>query len=268
MVTNAVSPPASSSTIDPNPPPVMDFLIRKPQAFCYWFIPDQESQLNKTDTILGRSPLSSLGTSKANCNQDLSHGDLSHSNILVADESDIRLCDLSSFVQYVYPGRQMLSFLNNSSDTQLDTPQIFAAKESIVEDVRNLLIAFSYEPFDTQASYDLTIGFYELIVRKGKPVIRALAKLIREQQLSDNLICEALVSIGRLQDANTKSDRFELLANLLSHHVPIVREGATVGLSFMDDKKAIPYLRKAFTLETVRTLKGNIAIAIKDLETP
>jgi len=267
VVANAVSPPDSSSTIDPNPPPVMDFLIRKPPAFCYWFIPDQEGQVNKTNASSGWSPLSSLGTSKANRNRDMELSALSHSNILVADAPDIRICDPSFFIQYVYLGRQMLSFLNNSSDTQLDTPQIFAAKESIVEDVRNLLIAFSYEPFDTQGSYDLTKGFYELIAIKGKPVIRALAKLIREQQLSDNLICEALISIGRLQDDDTKSDRFELLASLLSHHVPIVRDGVVAGLSFLDDRKAIPYLRRALTFENVRTLRGNIEIAIKDLET-
>ncbi|MFC1981340.1 HEAT repeat domain-containing protein, partial [Chloroflexota bacterium] len=111
-------------------------------------------------------------------------------------------------------------------------------------------------------------AFEELINRHGRPIIRALRVLINRQELNNSLIYEGLVSIGRLQNSNTESDRFELLVGLLDHHAPIVRDGAIMGLSFMDNKKAIPYLRKTLTKETVRALRENIEVAISDLETP
>ena len=264
-----MNPPVSSSTIDTNPPTAIDFLNRKQQGFCYFVVSNQGQKATEITTPSEESTLTSTWIFKTALSRSFIHADIRPENVLIGYTlPDIRFCDFASPVLHTNAGQTVFGYLTKRTDTHhLDTPQITRATDPVEQDVRALLVSSHYETFDTQASYDLTDAFAELIDRSSKQVIRALTGLINRQELNSNLICEALVSIGRLQDENTKSDRFDLLVTLLDHPAPIVRDGAIMGLSFMDNTKAIPYLRRSLMKETVRTLKGNIEIAIKDLET-
>lgn len=260
--------PAISSTLDANPPAFIDFLNRKQHGFCYFVVTNKEQQATNLTPLPEESPWASLWGFNIPPSQPL-YADIHPANLLKGSSLDVPLCHFISSVWYTDADQVVFGYVAESADTHpLGPPQIIPAFGPFEQAVRTLLIFSNYEAFDTQTSYDLTHAFAELINRNGRPIIRALRVLINHQELNNRLICEALVSVGRLQNSDTESDRFELLIGLLDHHAPIVRDGAIMGLSFMDNKKAIPYLRKSLTKETVRTLRENIEVAIRDLETP
>jgi hypothetical protein len=73
--------------------------------------------------------------------------------------------------------------------------------------------------------------------------------------------------LGRIEDEITKYERYELLIRSIVSESAIIRDGAVSGLSFLDDKRAIPQLRMLLESETAPILKNNIKVAIKCLET-
>lgn len=188
---------------------------------------------------------------------------------MITDSSNERVCRFFNvLVGQFKPSRILTQLYNERSDTYpTDIIPIPSVDEPIELKLRNLFSSFDYEDFDIDIAYYLTNALTNLIKENGKPVIRIITKLIVQHEINDNIICETLKAIGRLDDENTKSDRFELLMKLLRDDSAIIRDGAVAGLSFFDDKKALAQLYILLEKETMPILKENIRVAITDLET-
>jgi len=63
-----------------------------------------------------------------------------------------------------------------------------------------------------------------------------------------------------------KEGRFVLLISHLWHKSAIVRDAASVGLSFMNDQRAITQLRMAIESETVPSLREDMECVADQLE--
>lgn len=262
MVLKTISP-ASSSTVDPTPPARITTLENH-EPFCFFAVPYQEGETANQTAYSNMVFLRSFAT-LASRDSNLLQAHITSPLTNVEDCPDIRLRNIA-FIHDCLLGLHFVDHLNTTSDTNVDTPRIPSIDKSLAEDIDNLVVSFSTEPFDSQSSYDLTEAFRKLMDRSGKSVVFTLETLIRERKFRDHLVYEILVAIGRVQHLQTAMDRFELLVSLLNHPVPLIRDGAVAGLSFMDNRKALPYLRKALAAEGIPTIKGNIEIAIKDLE--
>lgn len=155
----------------------------------------------------------------------------------------------------------------NSSVATYPTVIVWEAQENdLVElDIRNLLDSLEDEEFETEID-NYTVNFANIIQSRGRSVIGIINKLIDRSEISDNLMYKMLQLIGRLTDETTYSDRFMLLLRCLEDKGAVIRDGAVIGLSFMDDKDALPYLAKAFSKEIVPTLKRNIEVAMDELK--
>jgi len=147
------------------------------------------------------------------------------------------------------------------------TPQISASDLQIEQSFINIFDAYQHEEFDTDIAYEFTNALDRLIQANGKSAVRIINNLIRKQILDDDIISETLKALGRIEDQNTKYERYELLIGSIKNESAIIRDGAVSGLSFLDDKRALPQLRMLFETETVPILKNNIKVAIKGLET-
>ena len=134
--------------------------------------------------------------------------------------------------------------------------------------LENLFASLENEGFDTDPGYYLTNGLQDLFEKNGKRVVSIVSRLITQYNSNHeyHTACEILKAMGRTTDEKTKADRFTLLTNALESEVPIIRDGAILGLSFMDDKAAISILRVLLEGETIPVLRENIKVAIKDLE--
>ena len=114
--------------------------------------------------------------------------------------------------------------------------------------------------------YDFTNALDILIRANGKPVVRIINNLIKKTALGDDITSEILKALGRIEDENTKNERYELLIVSIKNESVIIRDGAVSGLSFLDDKRALPQLRMLFERETLPILRNNIKVAIRSLE--
>ncbi len=147
------------------------------------------------------------------------------------------------------------------------TAQISVGDPQLEQGVRNIFDAYQHEEFDTDIAYDFTNALDRLIRANGKPAILIINHLIQELNLNKDLISETLRALGRIEDENTKEERYQLLMGFIKNDSAIIRDGAVSGLSFLDDRRALPQLRMLFETEAVPILKNNIKVAIRGLET-
>ena len=148
-----------------------------------------------------------------------------------------------------------------------DTIQTIWVKNKVERIVFNLFKSYGHEEFDSDISYYFTNDLEKLIIEHGKPSIEVIGNIISRETLNQYFISEILRALGRIEDTNTKNLRFDLLISYLKNVSSIIRDAAVSGLSFLDNKRALPQLRMLFETETITILKSNIKVAIKSLET-
>lgn len=147
------------------------------------------------------------------------------------------------------------------------TPRISTYEPKIEKSTLNIFEAYEHQEFDTDIVYEYTNALDRLIRVNGKPVIKIINNIITKHVFDNDLVSETLKALGRIEDENTKNERYELLIGLIKNDAAIIRDGAVSGLSFLDDKRALSQLRILFETETITILKNNIRVAIKGLET-
>jgi len=147
-------------------------------------------------------------------------------------------------------------YIPPASQIQIQTESLF----------RDFIDTFDYEDSDIDIPYYLTTNLEILVKENGKTLIEVISKIIDEQEISGNIANEIIRAIGRIDDDNTKNVRFEFLLKLLQHKDLIIREGAVAGISFFDDRRALPQLNLLLHAENSPILKNNIRVAISNLE--
>jgi len=147
------------------------------------------------------------------------------------------------------------------------TRQISSSDPQIEQSAINIFDAYQHEEFDTDIAYEFTNALDRLIRANGKPAVLTINSLIKKLVLDHDIVSETLKALGRIEDENTKDQRYQLLIGSIKNESALIRDGAVSGLSFLHDKRVLPQLRMLFETETVPILKNNIRVAIKGLET-
>jgi len=147
------------------------------------------------------------------------------------------------------------------------TSEVSDSDLQIEQSIIDIFDAYQHEEFDTDIAYEFTNVLNPLIQANEKPTVRIINDLIQKLVLSEDVISETLKALGRIDNENTKYERYELLISSIKNKSAIIRDGAVSGLSFLDDKRALPQLYMLFEIESSPILKNNIKVAIKGLET-
>ncbi len=96
------------------------------------------------------------------------------------------------------------------------------------------------------------------IETSGLPAVSSLRYLMLSGCIPDEHAAEALRCIGNSDDSPTHCARRELLQLSLAHDSPVVRDAAGLGLAFMDDPRALPFLSGAIRQEKVETIRSGL----------
>ena len=100
------------------------------------------------------------------------------------------------------------------------TPQISASDLQIEQSAINIFDTYQHEEFDTDIAYDFTNTLDRLIRANGKPAVRIINNLIKKYVLDNDMISETLKAVGRIEDENTKDERYELIMRFIKNENP------------------------------------------------
>jgi len=109
-------------------------------------------------------------------------------------------------------------------------------------------------------------GIRHFINRFGSKALDEIAMLIINEIAEPEVAEEALRWIGLLDEPATRKYRLWLLCRALRSSSVRVRDGALLGISFMDDPAAADELRGAFDREAISELRYEMGRVLEQLE--
>jgi hypothetical protein len=122
------------------------------------------------------------------------------------------------------------------------------------------------EVFEDGMESSFSLGLTTIIHKFGNLAVEALSSLMLRRETDDRVVSEAMRWLGLLDDPETYRSRLLLLERSLRSPSPRVRDGAALGLSYLDDPYAIPSLQHAIQSESVRGLRENLQQVLEQLE--
>ena len=140
-----------------------------------------------------------------------------------------------------------------------EVPRLAERFSRIIADARGRTF---YDGMDSQLADNVRAA----IIENGLPAIDALSQVLDSHGSEVETCDEIIRQVGLLSDAPTHRARLNLLADLLASPQARFRDAAALGLSFLEDPDALPYLRAAKEREPNAWLAENLEQAIEELE--
>lgn len=150
---------------------------------------------------------------------------------------------------------------NAESSTSASTIPAFLVKQV------NLLFTEAKEEIfeDGMESY-FSVNLSEIIKAYGHSAMEAVISVVLSNQSNVDVVSEALRVIGKLNHKTTYRDRLWLLERCLYSDSARIKDGAVLGLAFMDDPMAIPPLKSAIEREKLPDLRHDMEQVLAQLE--
>ncbi|MCY3778917.1 MAG: hypothetical protein OXG78_01285 [Chloroflexi bacterium] len=114
---------------------------------------------------------------------------------------------------------------------------------------------------------DFSLELERLIRNHGKSALDSIQRYILQERTTTYLAMEALKYIGNFRIDALHHQRRKMLERCLREsRFAWVRDGASLGLSFMDDPLSIPALKKAIQRESNQELKEDLIEVLEQLQ--
>lgn len=143
--------------------------------------------------------------------------------------------------------------------------EIASVRFEIASRVRDLFVRAEDELAETGSAKNFGHRLQSIVREVGVPAVDAVAQIIQRGGTRDSLLFEVLPRLGMLEHPPSYRRRFDLLVEGLNSPSSTVRDGAGLGLAFLDDPAAIPHLEQAIRKERVRDLKDDLQLALDQL---
>ncbi len=139
----------------------------------------------------------------------------------------------------------------------------------LIEQIRQVIAQSQGCVFHDGMHSPLSEEIHCLIPSYGLAAVHALKEALKNCRGSEiSAVEEILRQIGLVEDEATHQSRLELLVEMLKSSEGGVRDAALLGLSFLDDPKALSHLIQARSHETESWLIENLSQVIEQLEQP
>jgi len=132
--------------------------------------------------------------------------------------------------------------------------------------IEKLFIAAKEDAFEDGVESQFSRELMEAIKRYGNTAIDILGELIIKEVVDPEVASEALRWIGDIKHKPTYENRLQLLQQSLNCSSAKVRDGAILGISFLDDPRAIDSIKEAMERENSKLLYNNMKQALQQLE--
>lgn len=136
----------------------------------------------------------------------------------------------------------------------------------VQEQVDALLVLANEEHFEDGMESEFSKKLTRVIKKYGNDAVNVLTNFILSETVSPETAAEALRWIGYLDHPPTYNKRLWLLEKSLSCRSPIIRDGAILGLSYLDDPHAIPFIENAIRHEQREELQKDMLQVLNQLQ--
>lgn len=152
---------------------------------------------------------------------------------------------------------------SESSELTESSTQEHQPGKSLMMEMEQLFVQAEEEQFEDGMESAFSKRLLALIEKHGDLAVKVLSGLVHNKRTSSETASEALRWLGQMFHPASFKYRFWLLSNALTSSSLRVRDGALLGLSFMDTTKAIPVLEEAAVDEKCDELRDDI-VALLD----
>lgn len=149
------------------------------------------------------------------------------------------------------------------STRRADIEQV--VRRTIDREMRKLARIAKWQNFEDGVDNEFAAGIRELVTCFGPSAVEAISRAHADGLLTPGAMAEALIWLGRMESPPTLEVRFYTMIHALRDQSPQVRQGAVLGISSIEDTRAVPYLAHAAENETLGDLKRWILQAAKEL---
>jgi hypothetical protein len=148
----------------------------------------------------------------------------------------------------------------SSSTAQWERP------EEVIEELEFLFMCAKEEAFEDGMESEFSHQLVASIMKYGESAVEALHDYILGADVNSEAASEALRWIGQIEDPATRRQRRRLLERSLKSPHARVRDGAVLGLSFLNDPNAAPYLEHAVKRERIDELRQDMEQVLAQLQ--
>lgn len=160
--------------------------------------------------------------------------------------------------------------LRSRADTPASTQATPIAEPSRLEAFTELKVVLNLAKevhIEDGIDNEFYLGFRELLTKYGNVGLTLISDQTFGLHMPEHTLSTLLGYVGKLDDNVSTAMRRQLLEGYLTHESAVVRDGALVGLSYVESPDALPSLRAAYEREPYGELKQDILNVIEELET-
>jgi hypothetical protein len=161
----------------------------------------------------------------------------------------------------------LLEELSSSEHQEFDNATtIYINPQKVIDEIKPLFIAGREEFFEDGMESRFSKGLISAIEKYDDLAIDVISDLILGEKISPEVASEALRWIGKIEHNATYENRLHLLEQSLKCSSAKVRDGAILGLSFLNDFRAIDSIKEAIQKENIKLLRRNMGQVLEQLE--
>jgi len=136
--------------------------------------------------------------------------------------------------------------------------------KSLKSDLADLFEHAKRETFEDGIHSAFSIRLTQAVMEHGEAAINQVSLLVESGSISPTVLAETLKWLGNMDSHVAYERRRWLLEYCLSYPSVVVRDGAIVGVSYLEDPDSIGALERARQKEKSSTLKADIDQVIDD----
>ncbi|MEH1898196.1 MAG: HEAT repeat domain-containing protein [Nostoc sp.] len=155
-----------------------------------------------------------------------------------------------------------LKYSENSTQHELNN----RCSEIIYSELETLFITGKEEYFEDGFESNFSRGLVSCVQKYGNDAIEAITCFIVYEKISPEVASEALRWLGEINHAESYKFRLWLLERSLNCPSSRVRDGAILGLSYLNDPHAITYLEQAIEQEKIIELREDMKQVLAQLK--
>ena len=127
-------------------------------------------------------------------------------------------------------------------------------KEILVDSFRRAANQVFEPGIESELSKDISRAF----ASNGLGTLAAVRELLQSREVSEEVIAETLVALGRIESRAAHNARIALFMSCLREGSYLVRDGALLGLAFMNDPKIVPEIAELAKKESDPVFKSDL----------